>query len=305
MRWINNVAIVGIDNGYGNIKAANCCFPAGIKEYDVEPVFKDNLLVWNGKYYLVGEGHKEFIADKTADEDYYVLTLAAIAREMNIEKVYSAHIRIAAGLPLTWVSGQREAFQAYLLKQKEVDFSFRGKNYHVVIEGVSIYPQGFAAVADRLGNFRGTNMLCDVGNGTMNVMYIIDKKPLHANMFTEKFGTHQCMLAAKENVMRMHHIAIPERTVTEVLRFGTADIREDILKTVQVTAREYVKDIFRILRDHEYTPDLMRLYVIGGGGCLIQNFGDYDKERVTIIEDICATAKGYEFLEELSMKKQR
>ena len=40
--------------------------------------------------------------------------------------------------------------------------------------------------------------------------------------------------------------------------------------------------------------ELMRLYVVGGGGCMIQNFGEYDKSRVTIVRDICATAKGYE-----------
>ena len=27
---------------------------------------------------------------------------------------------------------------------------------------------------------------------------------------------------------------------------------------------------------------------------MIQNFGEYDKGRVTIVRDICATAKGYE-----------
>lgn len=40
----------------------------------------------------------------------------------------------------------------------------------------------------------------------------------------------------------------------------------------------------------------MRLYVTGGGGCILKIFGDYDKNRVTIIDDICATAKGYEYL---------
>ena len=38
--------------------------------------------------------------------------------------------------------------------------------------GADIFPQGFAAVADRLHEFSGTNMLCDIGNGTMNVMLI-------------------------------------------------------------------------------------------------------------------------------------
>ena len=52
-------------------------------------------------HYLIGAEHKEFSADKMLDEDYYILTLAAIARELNIAKIYSADVLIAAGLPLT------------------------------------------------------------------------------------------------------------------------------------------------------------------------------------------------------------
>ena len=50
--------IIGIDNGYGNIKTANCCFPAGLTAHDAEPVFKDDLLTYDGRYYLIGAGHK-------------------------------------------------------------------------------------------------------------------------------------------------------------------------------------------------------------------------------------------------------
>jgi integrase len=84
MKMIDDVIIIGIDSGYGNIKTANCCFPASVSAYDKEPVFKENLLVYESKFYLIGEGHKEFLADKTRDLDYYVLALAAIARELNI-----------------------------------------------------------------------------------------------------------------------------------------------------------------------------------------------------------------------------
>lgn len=108
MKEFNNTKIIGIDHGYGNMKTANCCFPTGVAAYDKEPVFKDNMLVWNGRYYLIGIEHKEFKAEKMLDEDYYVLTLAAIARELNIVKLYSADVFIAAGLPLTWVSEQKK-----------------------------------------------------------------------------------------------------------------------------------------------------------------------------------------------------
>ena len=63
MKNYNNRIIIGIDHGYGNIKTANCCFKTGVTVYDKEPTFKENLLIWNDKYYLIGEEHKEFAAD--------------------------------------------------------------------------------------------------------------------------------------------------------------------------------------------------------------------------------------------------
>ena len=98
MKEYQGMKIIGIDNGYGNIKTANCCFPAGLTAHDVEPVFKDELLVYGGRYYLIGAGHKEFTADKTGDDDYYILTLAAIARELNVHGLTDATVRIFASM---------------------------------------------------------------------------------------------------------------------------------------------------------------------------------------------------------------
>ncbi|MBP5718305.1 MAG: plasmid segregation actin-type ATPase ParM, partial [Abditibacteriota bacterium] len=72
---------------------------------------------------------------------------------------------------------------------------------------------------------------------------------------------------------------------------------------IRDTATEYVRGIFRKLREREYDPESMRLYVVGGGACLVKNFGSCQPDRVTIQEDICATAKGYEYLAELKTRR--
>ena len=190
-----------------------------------------------------------------------------------------------------------------LLRSREVSFTFRGKTYQAEIAGADVFPQGFAAVASQIRDFQGVNMLCDIGNGTMNIMFINDRKPAADRMFTEKYGTHQCMLAVRENVMRTHHATVDDTIINRVLRFGTADIQEDYLTTIRETAAGYVREIFRILREHEYNPALMRLHVLGSGSCLIRNFGEYDADRVTIYDDICATAKGYEYLCEQALRR--
>ena len=70
MKNFNNTKIIGIDHGYGNMKTANFCFPTGIIAYDSEPLFTADMLSFNGKYYLIGEGHKEFAPDKIKDGTY-------------------------------------------------------------------------------------------------------------------------------------------------------------------------------------------------------------------------------------------
>ena len=138
----------------------------------------------------------------------------------------------------------------------------------------------------------------------MNLLYLRDGKPDSCGMYTEKFGTQQCVNAIKDAMMDSYQTRIDESIIETILRNGTADIDKEYLKLIRKTAEQYVAQIFQKLRDHDFDPKLMQLYVVGGGGCLIRNFGSYDKKRVTINDDICATAKGYEYLAEYYLKKR-
>lgn len=89
---------------------------------------------------------------------------------------------------------------------------------------------------------------------------------------------------------------LDDSDIEPILRNGTANIDPAYLNCIVQTARQYVAGIFDTLRRYEYDPRLMKLTIVGGGGCLVRYFGDYDASRVTIMGDICATAKGYEYL---------
>ncbi len=304
MKTWNNTNIIAVDHGYGNIKTANTVTPTGLTAYKSEPVFSGNILEYKGMYYRIGEGHKEFAADKAMDQDYYLLTLMAIARELNIAGIQTANVHLAAGLPLTWVRRQRESFREYLMQNQEVHYKYNGKDYHVHFTGCSLYPQGYPAIINQVSDFKGTVLLADIGNGTMNLLYIVGKKPQEQKCWTEKIGVNQCMIAAKNAVMDTFGTKIDDSIIEQVLRFGTADISNAYLECITDTARTYVADLFSTLYRYEYNPDLMHLYIVGGGGCLIKNFGDYDTTRITIIDDLCATAKGYEQLAYMSIRRK-
>ena len=305
MKKLDDAIIIGVDHGYGNIKTANHICRAGIAGFDHEPLFTGDMLVYGGRYYVIGEGHKEFVPQKQSDEDYYLLTLAGIAMELAGEGLTEADVIIAAGLPLTWTSGQKEAFAAYLTRNAEVSFTFRKVDYHIRILGARIYPQGYAAVAEYAPSMKGVNVVVDIGNGTMNTLFIVDGRPQIGRMFTEKFGTHQCTLAIREAYMREYGTELDEATTESILITDTANIPKDRLKLIRTVAEEYVGGIFRRLREHGYDGSTMDLIVTGGGGCLVKNFYRTKSSRVRFIDDIRAAAKGYEYLAELQMKAER
>ena len=298
MSFINQTdpVIIGVDSGNGNTKTPYYHFPSAVISHDREPTFKNNLLVYNGRYYTIGEGHKEFLAEKPDDQDYYILTLAAVALELRRRGLTSARVHLAAGLPLTWVSEQKEKYKAYLLQNKVVDFTYRGAAYHVEFVGADVFPQGFSAVSGSLREFRGVNMLCDIGNGTMNVMYINNCRPVSSKCYTERYGVHQCMLATREALTRRYQVDVDDSVIEQVFRYNEAAVSADYLTTIRESATAYVAGIMRRLREHGYDPKQMRLYVMGGGACLVKNFGSLDADRVTFNDDLCATAKGYEAL---------
>ena len=300
----NDTLIIGLDHGYGNMKTANHCFPTGIMPGEEASSFAKNVLEYRDRSYVIGEGHKAFVPEKVRDEDYYLLSLAALAEELNDAGITEANIHIAAGLPLTWTGAQKEAFAAYLTKNTDVLFKYRGVSYNIRIVGVSIFPQGYAAVAPFITKLKGVQMLVDIGNGTMNVMYLIDGKPQLGRMYTETFGTHQCMVAARAAFSRKTQRTLNDAFIEEILRTGESELDEDDFSIVKASAEEYVDQIYRKLHEYGYDEKTIRLQIVGGGGCLLEHFGHLRQGWDFITKDICAAAKGYEYLAKLKLTRQ-
>lgn len=304
MQDFNNIRIIGIDHGYGNIKTANTVTPTGVIVSDTAPTFDGNVLFYNGKYYRFGEGHKSFISDKTEDEDFYAATLMAIARELSREGLTKADVHIAAGLPLTWVSAQREEFRSYLMQNENAAFVYNKQRYAVHITGCSIHPQGYAAVVDRLREMSGVNMVADIGNGTINVMYINDRRPVESRCYTEKMGVNQCMIKVQNTVMNTFGTKIDSSIIERFFRYGKADVGERYRECIAAEIKAYAEQVIDVLKKYEYNPDLMKLYITGGGANIMKHFSDMDKSNVVLVEDICAAAKGYEAIAAQVLKRR-
>ena len=146
--------IIGIDHGYYAIKTAHCSFPAGLTSYgEHEPYTRQGLLEFGGCFFVCGSGRQPIQRDKTVNDNYYLLTLAAIAKEIQQRGLPSeCSVRIAAGLPLTSFGRDKPKFRDYLLRSNQpVNFKFEGVEYSITIEEVAVFPQGYAALMTEPG----------------------------------------------------------------------------------------------------------------------------------------------------------
>ena len=69
---------IGVDHGYYAVKTRHFSFPAGITAYRYEPYTLQNTL----EYYVCGTGRQPILRNKMENDNYYLLTLAAIAKEI-------------------------------------------------------------------------------------------------------------------------------------------------------------------------------------------------------------------------------
>ena len=135
--------IIGIDHGYYAIKTAHCSFAAGLTSYgEHEPYTRQGLLEFGGCFFVCGSGRQPIQRDKTINDNYYLLTLAAIAKEIRQRGLPpECSVRIAAGLPLTSFGRDKPKFRDYLLRSNQpLNYKFEGVEYSITI---AQYESGF------------------------------------------------------------------------------------------------------------------------------------------------------------------
>ena len=94
--------LISVDHGNKLIKVLHHApFTSGLQESDVPP-FGGETLKYQGKYYTLSEKRIPYHRDKTEDDRFWILTLFAIAYEIEAVGGYSQNIiriQLAVGLP--------------------------------------------------------------------------------------------------------------------------------------------------------------------------------------------------------------
>ena len=146
----NKLEVIGIDHGWSMMKTISQVFVTGVKEITTTPALFGDVLEYEGKFYKVGTVRQEVKDTKVEDDSFYLLTLAAVAKELKRRGLAEAKVFLAVGLPLTRFGAEKNDFIKYLTKNKRVSFKYENESYHIEIDDVAVFPQCYAAVVDKI-----------------------------------------------------------------------------------------------------------------------------------------------------------
>lgn len=148
-----NMFMMPIDTGNKAIKTENFEFNSGITMLADVPGENEEALMYQGRYYRLSHERNVYLPDKTMDDRYYLLTLFAIAKELEEMSHSKSFIPgelismdLVVGLPPLYYRGQYKKFREYFYRDgKIVHFVYMGKSYRVTFSNVFVHMQTYAA----------------------------------------------------------------------------------------------------------------------------------------------------------------
>ncbi|MFV0527650.1 MAG: ParM/StbA family protein [Lachnospiraceae bacterium] len=291
---MNSREIIGIDHGNRNIKTAHEIFSAAVQPLETKPDSLENILEFQNKTYQIGgRVPREERVDKTANDDYYLLTLAALAKEMRYRNLTDAGVKLGAALPPRRFQAQKEGFKAYLSKTKELHFRFEGMHYHVNLEGTYLFMQGHVVVYTLLDEVPGFYLLIDIGGGTVDLVGFVDGLP-DGNYYISDKGVLYCIDKTNEEVVAKLGAGVPPYITEAFMREGTYDCPEQYQKVITEQLKQYSNEIYEYIRANKYNPDVTNMVFMGGGASVVQHFGNNHDKKIQFVTDVRANARGCE-----------
>ena len=118
---------------------------------------------------------------KTSNDNYYLLTMAAIAQEIRYRRgERKTDVVLAAGLPLASFGREKKGFREYLFrKEQPLRFRYEDESYEIRIQDVKLFPQGYSALALHPECVRDepSVLLADIGGWTVDLMRLDNSVP--------------------------------------------------------------------------------------------------------------------------------
>ena len=248
----NKLEVIGIDHGWSMMKTISQVFVTGVKEITTTPALFGDVLEYEGKFYKVGTVRQEVKDTKVEDDSFYLLTLAAVAKELKRRGLAEAKVFLAVGLPLTRFGAEKNDFIKYLTKNKRVSFKYENEPYYIEMDDVAVFPQCYAAVVDKIPTMAKKTLIVDIGSWTIDIMPVINKSPDESKCVTIPKGLITCMRSINEQCVRQLNGEVDESEIQNIMRYGRSDIDDEYFAIIKAEIEDFVDKVYNSIREFGY-----------------------------------------------------
>ena len=305
--------LISIDHGNYAIKTINHTFVSGLVEHTVKPPMTEDIMEYNGSYWTLSGKRLNYMKDKTQDERFFILSLFAIAKELESSGRYSPveNIDLAVGLPPEHYGVLKEKFANYFKRTEPIKFIYKDKPYNVIINNVMVFPQAYAAVVPHsslvMNELRV--FIVDIGGYTTDVLLLRNGKP--DLQFCRSFETGIITMNSEivRKVGTLHDMRIEDEHISAVLSGKETILPNEVKETITNATGLHAKDILDNLREHQVDLRSNPVVFIGGGSLLLRSFFENSPmvAKAHFIDSANANAIGYKLLgqKKLSLMNNR
>lgn len=322
MKRFENIFIVGVDGGNYNTKTQTACFTSGYTELAGKELRFEDMLEYKGRHFALSGSRIPVRDDKTTNEDFFLLTLFAIGKELTQHKVPSGNYNIvlATGLPPGHLSIQnlKQKTQDYF--KKKADFTYNGNRYHIDISRVIVCPQGYAALLapvmtdemERLAQENDLNgetrpidilskepsaILLDIGGGTVEPVVLAYGVPQPDFHFSLSEGIIKAYNEISVEIKAKSGRDVSEAVIRLVLDDKPARLCEADICFIHERINRYADNLLMKLTEQKLPFGSSYVPLMGGGSKIIRACWEKSRHlfgKLDFIGDIRANAAGYE-----------
>ena len=248
--------IISVDHGNKSIKTPNALFTSGLIVSEGLQGFKTDYICWNNKYYTLTEQRIAYLRDKTEDERFYVLTLFAIAKELERRKVPETldpiDITLLVGLPPAHYEQLHSRFEQYFLRRREiVDFEYNGKYYSIRVSKVLSYPQAFAAAVTQFGTLKAHSVayIIDIGGFTIDVLKLRSGHPDLAVVESFEKGVITLYNGIASKCNALYARILEDCDIDEVIRNQPTVLPGEVQQLIRTMTSDFLTEFYNFLRE--------------------------------------------------------
>lgn len=302
--------IIAIDHGNFAVKTPHFNFVSGLSEHTVCPPMGDEVLEYGGSFWTLSQKRLPYMRDKTQDERYFILTLFAVAKELEQRGVSgSQQIDLAVGLPPEHYGVLKDRFITYFSRRATASFRYKDTPYSITIRKVFVFPQAYAAVIPNSSMVVKTlrMFVVDIGGYTTDVLLLRNGKPdlqFCRSLETGIITMHNDII---RRVNALHDMLIEDEHITAVLQGQDTILPADVKNTIRSATENHARNILNQLRELQVDLRSNPAVFIGGGSLLLRPFLEHSPSvaKAEFIDSPNANALGYEMLAQAALSAGR